>query len=92
MASENVPDIGARERTWRRFLQYGFRIAVACALTGFLLGLTIRESESAPGHYPARAYVAAILGIIGVIGGGATVVVSFILNVLYAGRRARQRM
>jgi hypothetical protein len=64
-------------------------MAATCALAGFLLGLTVRERGSPQASYPARAYLAAVLAIIGVVGGGAIVVVSFVLNVIWAGRRAR---
>jgi hypothetical protein len=84
-----MQDMSDRERAWRRTLKYGLRMAAACALAGLLLGLTVRERGSPQPSYPARAYLAAVLAIIGVVGGGAIVVVSFILNVIWAGRRAR---
>jgi hypothetical protein len=84
-----MQDMSDRERAWRRTLQYGLRMAAACALAGLLLGLTVRERGSPQPSYPARAYLAAVLAIIGAVGGGAIVVVSFILNVIWAGRRAR---
>jgi hypothetical protein len=89
MPSDNSTAVGDRERTWRRRLKYGFRAAVACGLAGLLLGLTVPDGISSDSPYPLRAYVAAVLAIIGVVGGGAIVIVSFILNAINVGRRVR---
>lgn len=90
MSAEMVPEMSGRELTFRRALRYGLRIATLCAVSGLLLGLTVHENSSAQGSYPARSYVAALLAIIGVAGGGAMVVISFIMNAVYVGRRVRE--
>ena len=89
MTAESHPEMSGRELTVRRALKYGLRIATASALSGLLLGLTVPES-SAPGSYPTRSYVAAVLGIIGIVGGGIMVVILFMVNAVYVGRRVRE--
>ena len=49
-------------------------------MSGLLLGLTVREGAT-PGM---RAYVAAVLAIVGVVLGGSTVIIQFILNAYQA--------
>lgn len=79
-----MPQFDASEAALRRWIRNAGRLFGACAILGFLIAMSVRD-----GSTPPRSYVAAVFGIIGIIGFGLTFIGLFILNAWYVGRRLR---